>query len=309
MFKIGIISDEVSSSLPMAVDWAKENEVFSFELRTVNGPYIHLITPEEAKTAASILKQAGIEVNCLASSFGKCNLPNANEVEQQFKNLEALIERSKIFETSVIRAFAGWRYRDIPASWPGIVEFFSRALEILPADMALAIENEPATGCATLADVAALREAIGDNRIRALFDPGNYGYDVGLVRTLKEINVLTNTVFTLHTYVVRHWREYNGIIRLVHCKNVRTSEYATVKTVGLLDGLVDFPWLFRFFREANFDVPLDLEPHRAAQGQQLEEAKRAIPGGPGYGNIENATADLKALRDILSPFHVSWMKS
>ena len=132
MFKIGIISDEVSSSLVEAVKWAIENEVSNFELRTVDGPYIHLITLEQAKAAAHILKQNGITVNCLASSFGKCNLFDANEVKQQFNNLEALVERAKIFETPVIRAFAGWRYRDIPASWPGIKDFFSKALEILP---------------------------------------------------------------------------------------------------------------------------------------------------------------------------------
>ena len=296
--KIGIISDEVFWLLDKFIDWAQKNEVKNCELRTVNGQYIQELSPSMAKQSALLLRKAGITVNALAAGLGKCDLANSEQVDKHLKMVPRLVENARIFGTNKIRLFAGWRCRDIPGTWDGIVAFCGRVLAELPDDMMFLVENEAATGCASLSDVAVLCLSLkNDVRIASLFDPGNYVYDTGTM------NVLFRMGYGINDLIEAELKKYSRLIKIVHCKNATGGSLMTsrtARTVGLGDGEIDYRRLLKKLESLEVIAPLDLEPHRLEAGQQLSERTRATPGGEGYGSPVNAEHDLNVIRSILT---------
>lgn len=299
---LGIIGDEIDSEVSEWIGWFDQQKPRpdGVEIRTANGKKVDQLTIREARQVAKTLKNSGIAVHALASAFGKyyysdqSGAVNAEVIEDQMKMLRRLVLRADIFDTKVIRGFALWRDKDLTVMWPNIVKFYQQALEIVPEDMVIAIENEPATGCATLGDVWRLHLALGkDPRIRALWDLGNYLYDCTLVQGLREMdNVLDNLLYS-------HILDYAGLIALVHAKNCQLEEGAMeAKTVVLGQGEIDFLTIFEELAEAGYIGAIDLEPHRSPSGQ-LAEKMRAMPGGPGYGNPEACTEDWRVLCDLI----------
>lgn len=311
-FEVGVISDELGSikgrerkiegSVEAWLRWAEENPVNGFEIRTCGGRYVHLLKPNEAKQAARLIHQAGLRVHALAAGLGKEDLSVKARVKRQLATIDTLIGNAQIFQTNRIRVFAGWRRRDLPGSWDDILRFFEKALKKIPEGIVLCIENEPATGCATLGDIARLAKAFGnDPRIGAIYDPGNSGYDVSLIHALRILGKIENRPLLdfVNQFIAQEVREYGSIIRLVHAKNTILDEDGVkTRTVKLDSGMVDFPTFFWLLKEKRIDVPIDLEPHRPKAGQ-LDDAVRAVPGGPGYGDPEIATEDYKILTTML----------
>lgn len=309
-FPIGIISDEIGSikgrereiegSVEAWLKWAEKNPVDGLEIRTCGGKYIHLLTQSEAKRAARLIHQAGLRVHALAAGLGKDDLNVKARVKRQLATIDNLVGNAQIFQTNRIRAFAGWRRRDLPGSWDDILRFFEKVLKKIPEGIVLCIENEPATGCATLGDIARLAEAFGnDPRIGAIYDPGNLGYDVSLVHALRALSKRNRSTDLLNDFITWEVRDYGSIIRLVHAKNtVLGKDGVRTKTVKLDIGIVHFPSFFVSLRMNKIDVPIDLEPHRPKAGQ-LDDAVRAVPGGPGYGDPEVAAEDYRILTTML----------
>lgn len=295
-FTIGIISDEIDWQLKTAVEWAINNGVYQLEIRTVDGKYIHLIDQKTAKTAAQLLRDTNIAVSCLASGFGKCNLKDKEEVRSHLESLKRLVEYAKIFGTKDIRAFGGWRDHDVPSIADLLLDFFDKALKILPDDLIFAVENEVATNLATIYDVSLLRTTMdGDPRIMALYDPGNNGYDVSRIASYEG-----ESWSMMEAIIQGELEEHADLIAIMHCKNTRNDGFQT-DTVPLDDprGIIDFAEVIQALIERRHYVPLDLEPHRLAAGEQLDHEVRAVPGGEGYGNPDNALCDLTALRVML----------
>lgn len=308
--EIGVIFDEIG---PGIIDWLpflEKHEVKTGgEIRTIDGVPIHTLTLHQAETYAKVLRDAGIKVTALASGLGKRDLlgPDGklslDVVEQERGKAAHLMRLAEMFWTDGVRAFGGFRQKDMTAMWPHVVEFFKRLLEGVSNGCRLLIENEPATGLSRPSHVLALREALGkDERIAALVDVGNIIFDVELVGALGMLsNPPDEAVNLLNRLIQQELVGCGGIIALVHLKNLAIEPSGMqARTVPLDKGLVDFQKVLGTLHEINPKLCLDLETHRLPEGQDLSEAQRHSPGGEGYGNPNDVAYDLGVARKMLT---------
>ena len=162
-------------------------------------------------------------------------------------------------------------------------------MPLIPKGMVLAIENEPSTGLASLSDVDRLCESFGhDQRLGAIWDPGNYVYDCSAMNTFDNIGVILDQVLGDETVKLK-------IVAAVHVKECRNALVSLVaETVALSGEYISWEDFLGDVDMSDYDGPVDLEPHRSAVGQ-LTEASRAMPGGEGYGNPKACTEDWQTL--------------
>lgn len=297
---IGIISDEIGCRLSEQLRWLNEHNVGVVQLRTVDGERVHEISEKRAEKVADALCLAGISVEALAAGVGKDDLTTKAGKARQLKALRQLKRLAPIFGTRKIRAFAGFREKDIQAHWEKhIIPFFQQALEALGNSCVLVIENEPATFCSTPLEVLALRQALlNDERIQALIDMGNLGFAPEIVRNFQLMHVDINDLVGMLTAHCRH------IIGSIHVKNTTVNDALQSETVALNAGLIDFErHINHLIVDLKVDLPFIMEPHRPPKGEGavLEEALRAMPGGEHYGNPAAAEEDLGILTEILDP--------
>ncbi len=279
-FSVGIIMDKVAPNAATFLPWAQRQEIKQVEIRKIDGEDIWDIPLERVKKEASILNDAEKKVSLLASCFLKCELDDPTQVEEHFKKLPKLIECAIIFGTNVIRAFAGRRQLDIPyMAKSGLVDHLKRALEILPPNFVLAVENEAATGCETLSDVARLCEILKDDRLGCLWDLGNYLYSIHTLNHLKTERM------SLASFLDKELKVHWPIVKAIHLKNARRvgleAETIPLAQTEGIDSMeeIDFKELLLRLRMLKIQVPIDLEP---------------LPGA------EHATADLKTIRRMIN---------
>ena len=309
--KIGTIFDEIGAGLVSSwLSFLDKNEVTSGEIRTIDGVNVDEQTLYQAETCATMLAQSGKIVTCLASNLGKTNLigPNGkldeDVVELEIAKAVRLVARAKIYDTRVIRAFGGFHQKDMTTMWPIIKEFVPQIVAVIPDNMFLAFENEPATGLSMPSDVLTLSQFMKDDpRIRLLADVGNIIFDVDLIRALERISPSPKYAkVLLNTLIENELKACQGLISVVHLKNLKIEPPAKMeaRTVGLDRGLVDFGMVLKTLNNIGYEGPIDLETHRAAAGRQISDAARHAPGGEGYGNPKDVKYDLKVARELVA---------
>ncbi|MFA6551702.1 MAG: TIM barrel protein [Patescibacteria group bacterium] len=299
---IAIITDEVYADLDSQIKWMLANKINVGQVRTVNGVNVQNMTTEQAKAAAKAFKDAGIKIDVLAAGLGKTNLADRMQVEAQLDAANRLVDHAATFDCNKIRVFAGFRHKDIQAGWKSeVLPFFQELLEFFPTDIKLLVENEPATYCPTPMEVLALCGELQDHRVKLLIDIGNLGFAPELYNNIGLIG--GNFAF-----LVSNMTEIcQAIIDGVHVKNTVTNSSLMSSTVPLNAGIINFHQHVQHLICCGINRPICLEPHRLPKTDNrivLDEAMRAMPGGPGYGNPEAAEEDLKILREILEKVEI-----
>ncbi|MFA5318376.1 MAG: TIM barrel protein [Patescibacteria group bacterium] len=294
--KIGIISDEIALDLETQLKWCEEYRIRAVQIRTVDGVGVKNITPSHALEIADSFRRIGTRVELLAANLGECCLSNSQQADAQIEDCKRLVVLAPHFGTKIIRAFAGFREKDIQFGWEYVLSFFRKVLEILPEDFVLVVENEPATYCPTPMEVLALSKELKDPRIRLLIDIGNLGFAPEIINAVRLAGSCSSEVAEKMTKMCHQ------IIGAVHIKNtfVRGMES---RTVALNAG--HFNLETHIEQLAGFGLghlPICLEPYRPPQTDDetvLDEAMQAMPGGSGYGNLAAAEEDLNILRGWL----------
>ncbi|MBD3293601.1 MAG: TIM barrel protein [Armatimonadia bacterium] len=177
MFKLSVISDEISQDFQRVVDVCQEFGVEQVEPRSVWDTAPQDLTDEQVAEMKKILDDAGMSVAAIASPFFKCDLGDDEQYQEHIGILRRCIEIGKELGTDIIRGFTFWKTGPAEDVWEEIIDAYQEPIEILEAEDAyIGIENEASTHIATAAEAEALYNALGTDRVKAIWDPANEVY-------------------------------------------------------------------------------------------------------------------------------------
>lgn len=173
MFRLSVISDEVSQDLVTAAKFAKRYGLQGLEIRSAwSLEFLELV--EETKQIRSIIDEYDLKVSAIASPFFKAELLNKKEYAFNLKILKKSIDMAKTLDCPIIRGFTFWRKEGFDEHLPVILEKFKYPVHLIEDyGMILGIENEPSTFVTNAKKLATFLEALNSESVRAVWDPGN----------------------------------------------------------------------------------------------------------------------------------------
>ena len=280
--QVCFITDEYSQDLDEAIAFAKEFEVTQVEIRAIDGKYFFLEEAEKIKAVQQKLQDAGLRVALLDTPILKCVAPGPTPAQhvldditmaqggfpiprdEQFRRsmefLDRAIAAAKIFETRKIRVFSFWRV-DEPAEISGLlVDKLSEAAERAAKDgMSLCIENEGACNVATCEEAMDVLSEVPTN--------------VGVIW-----DVLNGETSGETAYPDGYRKLDPGRIEHVHLKDYERIEDGHPKVVGIGEGLLPYPEIFRALAADGYKGALSMETHFSVEGSRKEPSRRSMRG-------------------------------
>lgn len=244
MFKLSVITDEVSQKLETALEFAKKYHLSAVELRSVEGKDPFEYSKNDVINIKNQADAYGLKISGISAPFYKCDYYNKKEREAHLDGLKRCLEWAEILDTKIIRGFDFWYDKNNPVSLNQRAEQF-----VLPAELAkksgkiIALEYDPSVNSMNCENVARLVSCINDPCVRTLYDPGNDMYSPRF-----EIPYPNGFSFIKDTFV--H----------VHIKDAIYNDGDTIATpVG--EGDVDYRGIFLALKEMNYDGYITLETH------------------------------------------------
>jgi L-ribulose-5-phosphate 3-epimerase len=275
-FKLGIITDELTTNLDEAADFISSYGLHYCELREFFGKNIMNVPQEDLDRAKKILDQHKLQVSDIASPIFKWNLPNmpahANEKRDEFKasftepdadtQLEKSFKLARFFNTHKVRIFSYWRVEDPEKAYPYVRDRLAKAAQVAAKnDIILVLENEHSCNVGTGRELGRILKDVNSPNLRGVWDPGN-------------ATMLGETPFPDGYNAVR------GLFPHMHLKDSRKNE----KT-GKLDwapvggGIIDFKGQFEALRRDKYEGTMSLETHyRRADGNKVESTRESLEG-------------------------------
>jgi len=173
---LGIVTDEISSDIEVALRHGKEWGISLYELRIVGAGRVPQIEEAHAAIIDDAIRTSGIRITALSPGIFKPTLSQAAEIEQELADvLPRTIAMAKRFGARTIIAFGFKRLPQDDESLRRVaIGYFRRAAEIAEQhDVVIAIENEPGFWCDTGANTASILKEVNSNHLRANWDPAN----------------------------------------------------------------------------------------------------------------------------------------
>ena len=245
MFRLSIITDEVSQDLEVALKFAKSFNLDGVEIRSVWGKAPQDLLEESSKIKR-ILKKYDLEVSAIASPLFKADLKNHKEYLEHLEYLKRCIELAKKLETNIIRGFTFWRNGSLEEFIDEIVEKFQKPLELVEAEgVILGIENEPSTFVGNGKELNRFLDRVNSENVKAIWDPGNDIFD-----SSGEVPYPDG-----YSYV-------RGKIIHVHIKDgIRRGERGEPEFMPFGEGEVDYYGQLKALKNDGYDGYLSLETH------------------------------------------------
>lgn len=242
MFKLSVISDEVSQDLRTVAKFARKHGLSGIEIRSAWGhSFFELV--DKTDEVKSVMKEFGLEVPALASPFFKANLGDEEEYKKHLKLLRKAIDMAKDLECNIIRGFAFWRKGDFANYKEELLRRFEEPLDIIRENqIILAIENEPSTFITNGRTLLWVINNLKHKYVRAVWDPGN--------ELMDPENENPRTGYALLKDEIIH----------VHLKDgVRKNGEAEFKPIG--EGEVDIKGQLKMLASDNYNGYVSLETH------------------------------------------------
>jgi sugar phosphate isomerase/epimerase len=174
MFKLGVITDEISPDVSRAVKVAKELNLECVELRFIWDKNVKDLTDNEIRKIRGIVRAADMKISCISSPFFKCNITDEKEVQEHLRFLPRVIEIARSFDTDLVRVFSFWKTGTLNQFWNTIVERLKEAIDICKSEeITLALENEYGTFIGKGDETRRIIETIDSEKLRINWDPGN----------------------------------------------------------------------------------------------------------------------------------------
>ena len=244
MFRLGVITDEISRDVGKAVKVARSLKLECVELRGCWNKNVKDLTDLELRRVRRIVKDADLEVVCIASPFFKCNITKEREVKEHLRFLRRLTEITKFFDAELLRGFAFWSTGSPEKYWEKIVELLSEAVDVCKSEGVIyALENEAATFVATGDEARRIVEAVGSRSIGVTWDPGN-SFCAG--ETPYPDGYLKARDYMVH----------------MHVKDaVRDGESGRCRFVAIGTGEIDYKGQMKALIEDGYDGCVSIETH------------------------------------------------
>jgi len=287
MFKLSVISDEVSQDFQRVVQVCKEYNVPMVEPRSVWDKAPQELTDEDHDKMRQILDEAGMGVCCIASPFLKCDLGDQQQYQEHLGILRRCIEMAHKFNCNIIRGFTFWKTGPAEDIWQQLLDAYEAPIDICEAeDVYIGIENEASTHIATAAEAERLYADLGSPRVRAIWDPANevYAEDGELPFPNAFERMKPNLIH-------------------VHIKDaVKTDSEEGAKCVPVGEGgYIDYPGQLQALVDMGYQGACSLETHWRPT-EELDENLLNRPGGAAFsaGGEQASRICLDNLSKIIS---------
>ena len=271
MWKLAVITDEVSHDFEQALDMIKDWGLKYVELRTIDRANLADLDDKGVARAKKLLDDRGLQVVAFASPFLKCYLhepkqgpagdaffSQANTYEEHLQILKRLGQLKDIFGVSMTRCFSFWREDDPKAVFDEVVERLKESTKLAQEyGLTLAMENENSCNGGTPEEVRDLVRAVDSPALGIMWDAGNAQW--------AEIEAYPAG------YELVKERVYH-----VHIKDVVVENGNRHGTVTG-EGLVDFPGMFAAMKADGYSGGVSLEPHfKAGEPGPSDKVKACV---------------------------------
>ncbi len=259
MFKLGIITDEITQDLDKALQFAKEQNLDCFELRSAweKDPFEY--TDEDFNEIKRLSDKYELPLVSISSPFFKCSYFDDETRAKHIEGLKRLVEKAEFLGVKNIRCFDF--FRDSRVTLDMIKEAFALPISICEEKgITLMVESEPSASSFNCRRTAMTVRHINHPNVRALYEPGN-----NLYGSPEEIPFPDGYEFV------------KDIFCHVHIKDAVIRDGKTVG-VAIGNGEVAYKDMFRKFLETNYEGAVVLEPHYKPGGELSEELLRNPKG-------------------------------
>lgn len=281
VFKLSVITDEVSQDLRVVVSFAKKFNLDGIEIRSVWGRSPENLL-EKANEIKRILLEHNLKVSAIASPFFKANINDEREYKEHMDILKKCIELARKLDTRIIRGFTFWREGELENYLDQIIEKYQKPLEIIEnEDIILGVENEPSTFTGNGRELATFLSKIKSKNVKAIWDPGNDIFDPS-----GEIPYPNGYRY------VRKW------IVHVHVKDgVRKGMKAKPEWTPIGEGEVAYREQFKALKEEGYNGYVSLETHWRPK-RKLSEKLLIRPSGEEFSRDAEEASEI-CMRNLL----------
>ena len=185
-FKLGLITDEVTTDFEKALVWLKGFGLHWAELRFLWGKYVMDLSPDEVSRAKDLLAKYDMRVSVIDSPYYKTLLPGTESpfldkkdelqsgYEKQAPILERAMARAKDFGTDKVRIFAFLRVAKPETVFDRVAKELEQTANIAGKEgIRVVMENEFSTNVATGVEAGKMLSAVKSPHLGVNWDPGN----------------------------------------------------------------------------------------------------------------------------------------
>lgn len=276
MFKLGIITDELTGKLEDALPFITGYHLHWCELREMWGKNIMNLSKEELDHAKKLIHDAGLRVSDIGSPIFKWNLPQmpakAGEKRDEYKasfvesDADRLLQQSfdlaRHFGTRTVRIFSYWRVDEPEKAYQFVRDRLAQAAQLAAKnDMILVLENEHTCNIGTGKEMGHLLKDIHSPALRGNWDPGN-------AAMLDEVPFPNG------------YEAMKGLFSHMHIKDVRKNTATGKKQWAAVgEGIIDWKGQMQALRTDGYDGTMSLETHYLrADGNKVESTRESLEG-------------------------------
>jgi L-ribulose-5-phosphate 3-epimerase len=170
--KISVFTDEISPSVPRALELAAAWGVSHVEIRNVGEPRFPRAADADLADLVQQLADSGLAVSAVSPGYFKCPIDDGAIEAGISEGLPRACEWALKLGTSLVSSFA---FKRSEGAMPNIVvDYLGRMADVASsAGCRLLLENEAACWGATGVEAVALIRQVGPERIGLCWDPGN----------------------------------------------------------------------------------------------------------------------------------------
>jgi sugar phosphate isomerase/epimerase len=275
-FKLGIITDELTTQLDEALDFISSYHLQWCELREIFGKNLMNSPKEDLDRARDLLAKHAIQVSEIGSPLFKWNCPQmpakADEKRDTFsasfteqdaeKLLDQSFELARFFGTRMVRIFTYWRVEDPGKAYPYVRDRMAKAAEVAAkAKIILNVENEHSCNVGTGKELGRLLKEVNSPSLRGVWDPGN-------ATMLGEVPYPDG------------YQAVKGLFPHMHVKDSRkNAETGKLEWAPVGGGTIDFKGQFQALHRDRYQGTMSLETHyKRPDGNKVESTRESLEG-------------------------------
>ncbi len=245
MFRLGVVTDEISQDFGRVVDVATELELDALEVRSVNDKPPQDLTTDEVDGMRRLTAESGLEICGIATPFYKCDSDSPGERREHLQILRDCVGLARKLDTNLLRCFAFWETGRTEERWEDILAAFEEPVRLADGEgMILGMENEASTSLATAALTRRFIDEVDHPCVRAIWDPANELYAEGGVTPYPD------AYETLRDVMVH-----------AHAKDGAENEDGEMVSVPVGEGLIDWEGQLGRYLADGYEGILSLETH------------------------------------------------
>jgi sugar phosphate isomerase/epimerase len=265
MFKLAVISDEVSQDFQTVVNVASEYKLNGIEIRSVWDKPPQDLNDDDMSKMKKMLDAAGLEIAGIASPFYKCDIDNAQERREHLEILRKCVKMAHFFDTNIIRGFTFWKTESTEKNWERILESYNEPVKIAESeDVIIGIENESSTSMYNAKLTAKFLDDINSPNVMSIWDPANETYAEDGEKPFPDA--------------------YNRLKpKMIHChaKDSAPGESGELESVPVGTGIIDWKGQLKELLDSGYKGYLSLETHWRPK-KALSEDLLNRPGGAAF---------------------------